>query len=68
MYLIFVESILVSPDSEGFFIKLSSIECVPISLKFREFFVKLIFTKFCYFVKVQGDFIKVWGFFFAKLT
>ena len=37
---------------QGFFIKLSLIECVSISSKFRGSFVKLIFTKFGYFVKV----------------
>ena len=44
-----------------FFIKLSSIECASILSKFRESFVKLIFTKFGYFVKVQGFFCKIWG-------
>ena len=43
----------------GFSIKLPSIECVTISLKFRGSFVKLIFTKFGYFVKFKGVFCKM---------
>ena len=46
MNLMFVECRLVSPKSMRFFMKLPSIECVLILLKFRGSFVKLTFTKF----------------------
>ena len=59
MNLMFVECILISPNSRGFSIKLPSIECVTILLKFRGSFVKLIFTKFGYFVKFKGVFCKM---------
>ena len=42
---IFVVCRLVFAKVQRFFTKLSSIECVSISLKFRESFVKFTFTK-----------------------